>query len=164
MLKNRNEIFTTRFHRIIYCIPPENHHRKIDFIKKLKEYVNNIEIILGLPSESDVLQDELPKLIILGTLLAVAEFLLIVYFLKQKFIMKSIFLDDLMDDVLKSPFVYKMFTEYNHHSYNSLVYTSQHYFTKGETSKGIRENCNYQVFFRDPVKIQTMRSISCQLM
>ena len=66
LVKYRNEIFTTQFHRIMYCIPPESQHQKQAYYQKLKAECNEVELILGLPKEENVLDNTLPKLILLG--------------------------------------------------------------------------------------------------
>jgi hypothetical protein len=66
LVKFRNDIFTTRFHRIMFCIPPESLHQKIPFFNKLKEEFPEVELILGLPKEENVLDNALPKLILIG--------------------------------------------------------------------------------------------------
>jgi len=66
MIKYREEIFTTRFHRIIYAIPSEQYQQKIPFFNSMKEEFPQLELILSLPKESDLLDNSLPKLLILG--------------------------------------------------------------------------------------------------
>ena len=66
LVKHRHEIFTTQFHRIFYCIPAESYHQKQAYFEKLKKECNEIELILGLPKESNVLDNALPKLILMG--------------------------------------------------------------------------------------------------
>jgi hypothetical protein len=68
LVKYRNEIFTTRFHRIMFCIPPESLHQKSPFFNALKIEFPAIELILGLPKEENVLDNSLPKLILIGKL------------------------------------------------------------------------------------------------
>ncbi len=67
LVKHRNEMFTTQFHRIMYCIPPESHYQKQAYYDKLKRECNEVELILGLPKEENVLDNALPKLILIGT-------------------------------------------------------------------------------------------------
>ena len=66
LVKHRNEIFTTQFYRIMYCIPPESQHQKETYFQKLKKECREVELILGLPKEENVLDNTLPKLIIIG--------------------------------------------------------------------------------------------------
>ena len=66
MLKHREAIFTSKFHRILFCIPPESAHEKMSFFDKMKKEYEHLELILGLPKEENVLDNALPKLIIIG--------------------------------------------------------------------------------------------------
>ncbi len=66
MLKFRETIFTSRFHRILFCIPPESAHEKMPFFKKMQTEFEPLELVLGLPKEENVLDNALPKLIIIG--------------------------------------------------------------------------------------------------
>lgn len=66
MVKYRKELFTTQFNRIIYSIPPEAHHRKKNFYEELKKLYPEIELVFGLPKEDSVLDNELPKLLLIG--------------------------------------------------------------------------------------------------
>jgi hypothetical protein len=66
MLKYRENIFTSKFHRILFCIPPESSHEKMPFYKKMEKEYEHLELVLGLPKEENVLDNALPKLIIIG--------------------------------------------------------------------------------------------------
>ena len=66
MLKYRETIFTSKFHRIMFCIPPESAHEKMPFFKKMEKEYEHLELVLGLPKEENVLDNALPKLIIIG--------------------------------------------------------------------------------------------------
>ena len=66
MVRNRRLLFSTEFHRIMYCIPAETEHQKRDFFNELRKEFPQMELILGLPKESNVLDNKLPKLIIIG--------------------------------------------------------------------------------------------------
>jgi len=50
----------------MYCIPAESEHQKRDFFNELRKEFPQMELILGLPKESNVLDNKLPKLIIIG--------------------------------------------------------------------------------------------------
>ena len=66
MVRNRRLLFSTEFHRIMYCIPAETEHQKREFFEELRKEFPHIELVLGLPKESNVLDNKLPKLIIIG--------------------------------------------------------------------------------------------------
>jgi len=66
MIKYRKEIMVTDYDRIIYCLPPGNYHQKMEFVEKLRKEFPNLELILGLPKESEISQNGLPKLLIMG--------------------------------------------------------------------------------------------------
>ncbi len=50
----------------MFCIPPESLHQKVQFFNKLKAEFADIELVLGLPKEENVLDNALPKLILIG--------------------------------------------------------------------------------------------------
>ena len=90
LIKYREQLFTSKFCRIIYC-QPESLTQKSDVFEKLKQYFPAIELCHGLPNISklhlDV--DNLPSLIIL---------------------------DDLMQAILNSSSMVDLFTVQVHHS------------------------------------------------
>jgi hypothetical protein len=50
----------------MFCIPPESLHQKYEFFNKLKAEFSDLELVLGLPKEENVLDNALPKLILIG--------------------------------------------------------------------------------------------------
>ena len=84
LVKYRNEIFTTQFHRLMYCIPPESQHQKQAFFEKLKAECSKLELILGLPKEENILDNTLPKLILIGRTIFFKTYLQAVLLLYQR--------------------------------------------------------------------------------
>ena len=64
-MKNRQELFSTNFIRILYCVPQETAHLHEEYFQKLRTEFKDIEIINGLPLMRDISDDKLPKLIIM---------------------------------------------------------------------------------------------------
>jgi hypothetical protein len=90
LIKYREELFTTKFCRIIYC-QPETLNQKSDVFNKLKEYFPNVELNYGLPNVSKLHLDldNLPALLIL---------------------------DDMMQTILNSSAMVDLFTVQIHHN------------------------------------------------
>jgi len=65
LLKHRNQLFTSEFESIYYCLPPEASHRTTTFVESLRKMIPNIVIIFGLPEPRQVLEHPLPKLFVI---------------------------------------------------------------------------------------------------
>jgi hypothetical protein len=80
LVKYRKQMFNTEFHQIMFCIPPESQHQQRNFFEKLREEFKEIELVLGLPKEHHVMDNNLPKLILIGKFLIN---LLIIHYLEK---------------------------------------------------------------------------------
>jgi hypothetical protein len=70
LIKFREQLFTSRFHRIIYCIPEAESNKVKDFFQRIKAEFSNAELWIGLPNlhRLQLKHSELPTLIIMGNL------------------------------------------------------------------------------------------------
>ena len=70
-----------------------------------------------------------------------------------------IVLDDLMEDIVRSADMLKLFTKYCHHHNISAIFVSQNIFQQGKYSRSISLNCHIIVLFsnkRDESQIATL--------
>lgn len=70
-----------------------------------------------------------------------------------------IVLDDLMEEIVKSSDMLKLFTKYCHHNNISAIFVSQNIFQQGKYARGISLNCHVIVLFsnkRDESQIGTL--------
>jgi len=108
------------------------HHATFE---KMKEYYPNLEYCLDLPKPSEILADNLPKLLIM---------------------------DDLSSKILRTPFMEDLFIQHSHHQSCSIIFTTQNYFESSKNKTVIRQ-CNYKVIFQSPSDMVLLRHISCQV-
>ena len=139
LIKNREELFSSRFCRILYFQPESLGHRNSEVVAKLKQYCSSIEIHNGLPNISKLNLDfnTLPCLIIL---------------------------DDLMSQILNASSMVEFFAVQIHHYNISCIFTLQNYFVQTRFSKSILRNVHYKVFFYNRVDLVELRNISMQIM
>lgn len=90
---------------------------------EMKKSVSNIHFFQGLPSEKIIEKYKSEHTIVI--------------------------LDDLMNDVLKSEDIEKMFTQGCHHRGLSVIFITQNLFAQGKCSRTISLNSTYMVLFRN---------------
>ena len=61
-----------------------------------------------------------------------------------------IVLDDLMDAVVKSEEVQRLFVRGSHHLNITVIYINQNMFHQGKCARTISLNCHYLVLFKNP--------------
>jgi hypothetical protein len=68
LIKYRENLFTSRFHRIIYCAPEAESNKVKVFFDRIKKEFSNAELWIGLPDlhKLHLKHSELPSLIIMG--------------------------------------------------------------------------------------------------
>jgi hypothetical protein len=68
LIKCRESLFTSRFHRIIYCAPESESNKVKDFFQRIKDEFTTAELWIGLPNlhRLQLKHSELPSLIIMG--------------------------------------------------------------------------------------------------
>ncbi len=67
LLEFKEDIFSAKFVRIIYSLPKSTLHLKSDYLSIIRQYVNNLEIIEGIPAFKTLgldLEPQFPKLLI----------------------------------------------------------------------------------------------------
>jgi len=138
LINFRNDVFTTRFHRIIYCLPERKLIRKKEFIDQLKLECSSIEIIGGLPSVSQLNLDvnSLPILLLV---------------------------DDQMTQILKDPKMLDLMTLDGHSDNITFCFTMQNYYENSKFGKTMIRNCHYRVFFYNSIEKSYLSTISTQI-
>jgi len=64
LVECRKSLFTTEFARIIYSIPSQHATSHQAVYEELKQYFPAVELMLDLPRPADLLDNELPKLLL----------------------------------------------------------------------------------------------------
>jgi hypothetical protein len=74
VVKHRDKIYDTKFERVIYCLADDDAHQHAQFIERLKEVCEEVQICQGLPQIEDLQLkvDDRPKLLILDDLMSEA--------------------------------------------------------------------------------------------
>jgi hypothetical protein len=138
LIKDREKIFSTNFHRIIYCQPEILVNRQNVIYSKIKSEFPAAELHFGLPKISEMYLDlnSLPCLIII---------------------------DDLMSDLLNSAQMVDLFSVQVHHYNISVIFTLQNFFATSRFGKSIARNVHYKVFFYNRLDLVELRHISLQM-
>jgi len=134
ILRYRNQLFTTNYDAIYYCLPESIFQTSQGFINELRKVCPDIRIIEGEPQLSLLRGNTLPTLFIL---------------------------DDLMSQIFSNKQNEDLFTQSSHHFSNSVIYTSQNYFNSKRDQTIIR-NLSYKIIFFKNVELRYMREISSQ--
>jgi hypothetical protein len=68
LIKFRENLFTSRFHRIIYCAPESESKKVKDFFQRIRNEFPTAELWIGLPNlhKLHLKHSELPSLIVMG--------------------------------------------------------------------------------------------------
>lgn len=74
-----------------------------------------------------------------------------------------VILDDLMDAVVKSEDMQKLFTRGSHHLNITLVYINQNMFYQGKCARTISLNCHYLVLFKNPRDFSQIQYLGRQI-
>lgn len=135
ILRHRDALFDTKFHRIIYYLPNSHQHAHEEFIKKLKQVCPNLEVMFELPLPHDIKENLLPKLFLM---------------------------DDLMGPILNTAYMEQFFSHDSHHYNCSVFFTLQNYYSSSK-SKTVLRQTTYKILFNDPGDHILMRNISCQI-
>ena len=122
LIKFRKDIFTSDFHRIIYCQPPSLTVKNQEYVKRLKSEFPNIELCEGLPNIGKLNLDFniLPALILI---------------------------DDMMGSLLQSEAALDLVTKFVHHFNISVCFSLQNYYCPSKYGKTLIKNCHYRIFF-----------------
>ena len=74
-----------------------------------------------------------------------------------------IVLDDLMDAVVKSEEIQRLFVRGSHHQNITVVYLNQNMFHQGKCSRSIQLNCHYIVLLKNPRDFSQIRLLGRQM-
>jgi hypothetical protein len=138
LIENREKLFTSKFHRIIYCQPESLYSVPNPIYQKLKKSFPMTEIFFGLPTLEQISLENncLPCLLIL---------------------------DDLMNKLLNSSEMNDLFSIHIHHKNISCIFTLQNYFAPSRFGKTIARNVHYRILFYNRVELLELRNMSLQL-
>jgi hypothetical protein len=138
LVKYRNELFTAKFSRIIYCQPESISHTQNSFFDTLCKEVPIAELNHGLPklNELRLENNSLPCLLLI---------------------------DDLMTNFLNSFEMSQLLSVYVHHSNITCIFTLQNYFHPSRFGKTMIRNVHYRVLFYNRVEQSELRHISLQI-
>ena len=137
-MKYRKDIFTSEFHRIIYCQPESVLSVSQDFFYRLQSEFSHLEHCIGVPNLAKLNLDygNLPSLLLI---------------------------DDLMSSVLNSEEMLDLVTKNVHHNNVTVCFTLQNYYASSRFGKSIIRNCHYRVFFYSRIDQRELNLISSQI-
>jgi hypothetical protein len=140
LVKFRNALFTSEFHRIVYCQPDEMYSQNQSYFLRLQNEFSKVELCSGIPnlSKLNLECNTLPCLLIL---------------------------DDLMFSIMHSQTMFDLITRYVHHNNVSVIMTLQNYFlpSSNKYGKSLIRNALYRVFFYNRIDKREMSIISSQI-
>ena len=138
LVKYRKDIFTSEFHRIIYCQPESVLSGSQDFFNRLQSEFSHLEHCIGVPNLAKLNLDygNLPSLLLI---------------------------DDLMSSVLNSEEMLDLVTKNVHHNNVTVCFTLQNYYASSRFGKSIIRNCHYRVFFYSRIDQRELNLISSQI-
>ncbi len=139
LVKFRNEVYDSKFERILYCLPASMIHLHSRFIEELREICPQIEIIEGVPDIDGL------------------------YLSTDKSSHKLILFDDLMQDVFASKKILELITTTSHHSNISVVTICQSLFFASKNRLTFIRNCSEKVIFHDKVDQNQLSILSRHL-
>jgi len=135
ILRYRRQLFTTEYPSIYFCMSEARNNSGFEqYIREVKSICPDVQIIEGLPTLDLLRSSELPKLFIL---------------------------DDLMEALFTNNNTVELFTRDSHHYSNSIVFTSQNYFSS-KRDLTIMRNLSYRIIFFKSGELTYMSSISRQ--
>ncbi len=136
LIKYQKDVYSHTFERIVYCLPQAFIHLHDDFIKKLKEAFNKIEICEGLPDVEEL------------------------YLTSDKNSHKLLILDDMMTQVFASGKMLELITSTSHHCNISVVIICQSLFLPAKHRLTLIRNCSEKVIFHDKVDQNQLQILS----
>ena len=136
LLKERKHLIRGDIDRVWYCSPGLEHgtsedHELGDRLQEL--FPGQLELVQGLPDFEMVGNYEGHKVVIL---------------------------DDLSQDVVNNPEIYKLYSYLSTHRQISTVYLSQSIFTPSKYGSAILRNSDYHVIFLDRTNVLTLSTLS----
>jgi hypothetical protein len=138
LIKNRSELFTATFHRIIYCQPEPLSRTKNVIFEKIKDEFPSAELIYDLPKLNELQLES-----------NISPCLLVI--------------DDLMSSFLNSNEMAQLLSVYIHHANITCIFTLQNYFHPSRFGKTMIRNVHYRVLFYNRNEQCELRHISMQI-
>lgn len=137
LIKYRNDLFTTEFDQLFYCVPEISQGPNLQiFYSRLKHEFPAVHLIFGLPDLQVLYNTLLPKLVVI---------------------------DDQISKIASSPDMNDLFTRGSHHHSVSVIYTSQNYFEPTKFGKNLSRNSPIKCFFYDRTDAQLLKTVSQQM-
>jgi hypothetical protein len=137
-VKYREDVFTTKFHRIIYSEPHSLSTKNNNFFIRLQNEFPQIERCFGLPNlvQLNLTHNTLPCLLLI---------------------------DDQMNEVLSSDEMLNSATKNVHHFNLTVFFTMQNYFQANRYRQAFVKNCQYRFFFYNRIDQRELNLISSQI-
>ena len=139
LIKYRNLVYTHPFSRIVYALPEESLHLHQDFLAKLREACEAVEIVEGLPDIQEL------------------------HLATEKNSHKLLVLDDLMIKAFVSSSLLELITRTSHHSNISVVIVTQSMFLPAKHRLTLIRNCSEKVIFHDKIDQMQLSILSRQI-
>ncbi len=136
LVQFRNDVYDSSFERIVYALPQSSIHLHQDFIAKLRQAFQHIEICEGLPDVEEL------------------------YLTADKNSHKLLILDDLMTKVFSSTKMLELITSTSHHCNISVVIICQSLFLPAKHRLTLIRNCSEKVLFHDKVDQNQLQILS----
>jgi septin family protein len=136
LLKNRNEMFSHNFSSIIYSYPENISPDHNDFIVKLKNVCDELELCPGLPDFNQLGFRTGHKLVVL---------------------------DDQILKIVNNADIFHAVTIASNHLNISIIITSQNLYVQGKYSKTLLRNMSDKIMFRDKGDGQWLSTFSRQM-
>jgi len=122
LVENRDELFTSKFDRIILCQHEQISFRQNETFERLKKSFDALEVVSGLPSIKTLKLD----------INASSSTLLLI--------------DDLQNQFLDSSEMLHLLSVQTHHFNISVCYSMQNFFAPSKFGKTLSRNVNIKVF------------------
>lgn len=132
ILKYRNQLMTTHFDAIYYCIPTHLYDANQSYLEELRKVCPSIRILENEPSISLIRGNQLPTLFIM---------------------------DDMMNTVFFKKELEQLFTQASNHYSNSVIFTSQNAFNSKRDQTIVRQ-LSYRVIFNKNAELRYKREMS----
>jgi len=138
LIQFRDQLFTSRFVDLIYCIPENLSTSHNPIFEELKKTFPAAQIHIGLPdvSKLNLTFDTTAKIIII---------------------------DDLMTEFLNSYDMVKLLSVEVHHYNITTIFTLHNLFAPSKFGRTLTRNINYKVLFSNRLDVKEIRNVSLQI-
>jgi len=138
LIQNRQNLFSSTFQELIYCIPENLSLNPNPIFVEIKKSMPDAQIHVGLPdvTKLNLNFDQTPKLLII---------------------------DDLMTEFLNSYQMVRLLSIEVHHCNITTIFTLHNLFAPSKFGRTITRNINYKVIFSNRLDIKEIRNVSLQI-